>query len=86
LKTRETGGQVFACGPGGGLNGGVPLSFLVENDLGSGKNVGFGKEDGTVIERSKLDFFGVSSPILFLFFIERQTFIISIFLTDKFFL
>ena len=58
------------------------LTFLVENDLGSGKNVGFGKEDGTVIERSKLDFFGVSSPIL-LFFIERQTFIIFMFLTDK---
>jgi hypothetical protein len=44
------------------------LTFFVENDLGSGKNVGFGKEDGTVIERSKLDFFGVSSPILLFFY------------------
>jgi hypothetical protein len=60
LKTRETGGQVFACGPGGGLSAGVPLSFLVENDFGSGKNVGFGKDDGTEFEDSwKLDFFGV---------------------------
>ena len=40
------------------------LTFLVEKDFGSGKNVGLGKDDGTVIERSKLDFFGVSSPIL----------------------
>ena len=49
------------------------LTFLVENDLGSGKNVGFGKDDGTKIDRSKLDFFGVSSPIV-LCFIERRSF------------
>jgi hypothetical protein len=48
------------------------LTFLVENDFGSGKNVGFGKEDGTVIERSKLDFFGVSSPILLFFLLKDK--------------
>ena len=33
LKTRETGGQVFACGLGGGLNGGVPLSWKINRYL-----------------------------------------------------
>ena len=53
LKTLEIGGQVFACGLGGGLKGGVPRCFLVENDFGSGMNNGLGRDD----------FLGVSSPI-----------------------
>lgn len=61
LNTREMGGQVFACGLGGGLRGGVPRSFLVEKHLGSGRKVGFGKDDGAA--SFGLDFFGVSSPI-----------------------
>ena len=31
LKTLETGGQVFGCGLGGGLSGGVPLCLNKKN-------------------------------------------------------
>ncbi len=59
------GGQVFACGLGGGLNGGVPRSFLVEKDCGSGRKVGLGNDDGAVGSSDEYaHFLGVSSPIL----------------------
>ena len=32
LKTLETGGQVFGCGLGGGLSGGVPLCLNLKNN------------------------------------------------------
>ena len=37
-------------------------TFFVLNDFGSGKNVGFGRDDGTREDREP-DFLGVSSPI-----------------------